>query len=70
MVMQAVYLLNEWHDDMMNSMKYDTDPLWTVMKEGGPFHTKGHLSKYIKRLEESGRGEAAQALIRRHPKEL
>lgn len=38
--MKAVYLLNEWHDDMMLSMKEDTDPLWTVMKEGGPFHAK------------------------------
>lgn len=38
--MQAVYLLNEWHDEMMSTMEYDVDPLWTVMKEGGPFHAK------------------------------
>ncbi|NIK75133.1 arylsulfatase A-like enzyme [Paenibacillus castaneae] len=37
---EAVYLLNEWHDEMMMTMKEDNDPLWTVMKEGGPFHAK------------------------------
>lgn len=42
--MKAVYLLNEWHDDMMLSMKEDTDPLWTVMKEGGPYHAKEYKS--------------------------
>lgn len=35
---EAVYLLNDWHDDMMASMEFDVDPLWTVMREGGPFH--------------------------------
>ncbi|WP_028552638.1 sulfatase [Paenibacillus sp. UNC451MF] len=37
---EAVYILNEWHDEMMSTMPYDNDPLWTVMKEGGPFHAK------------------------------
>lgn len=36
----AVYYLNEWHDEMMSTMEHDVDPLWTVMKEGGPFHAK------------------------------
>jgi choline-sulfatase len=40
---EAVYYLTDWHDQMMSSMEFDTDPLWTVMKEGGPFHAKGHL---------------------------
>ena len=33
---EAVYHLNEWHDDMMSTMTSDVDPLWTVMKEGRP----------------------------------
>ncbi|MGG3926978.1 sulfatase [Metabacillus fastidiosus] len=37
---EAVYSLNEWHDEMMHTMDFDVDPLWTVMKEGGPFHAK------------------------------
>ncbi|MFD2329598.1 sulfatase [Cohnella sp. GCM10020058] len=42
---EAVYLLNEWHDGMMASMPYDTDPLWTVMREGGPYHAKDYAKK-------------------------
>jgi choline-sulfatase len=67
---EAVYLLNEWHDEMMNTMKYDVDPLWTVMKEGGPFHAKGYLKDYLVRLENTGRGHAVPELQRRHPQEL
>ncbi|MBW4079928.1 hypothetical protein [Paenibacillus sp. S150] len=52
---EAVSLLNEWHDQMMRTMPYDTDPLWTVMKEGGPYHAKGQLKEYVQRLEETGR---------------
>lgn len=37
---EAVYLLSEWHDGMMASMESDTDPLWTVMREGGPLHAR------------------------------
>lgn len=29
---EAVYLLNEWHDEMMFTMNFDVDPLWTVIK--------------------------------------
>lgn len=65
----AVYKLNEWHDDMMNSMPHDTDPLWTVMKEGGPAHARGQLKKYAVHLERTGRGYAIQELLQKHPTE-
>lgn len=39
---EAVYMLNEWHDTMMATMDYDVDPLWTVMKEGGPVIARGY----------------------------
>jgi len=65
----AVYYLNQWHDEMMKSMPFDVDPLWTVIKEGGPFHAQAKdLKKYIVRLEETGRGWAVPELKRRHPK--
>lgn len=67
---EAVYLLNEWHDEMMMSMKFDVDPLWTVIQEGGPYHAKGHLPMYIERLEQTGRGHAVDELKRRHPREF
>lgn len=66
----AVYHLNQWHDDMMKSMVYDVDPLWTVIKEGGPFHARGHLPAYCKRLKETDRGWAVSELKRRHPYEF
>lgn len=68
--MQAVYYLNQWHDGMMKTMQYDVDPLWTVIKEGGPLHARGQLKKYCERLEKTGRGHAVAELRRRHPEEF
>lgn len=65
----AVYYLNEWHDRMMHTMPFATDPLWTVMKEGGPFHAKGNLATYIRHLEATDRAHAVPKLIERHPQE-
>lgn len=67
---EAVYYLNEWHDKMMKSMDTDIDPLWTVIKEGGPFHAKGHLARYTQYLEQTDRAHAIPELKRRHPKEF
>lgn len=67
---KAVYLLNQWHDKMMLSMDCDIDPLWTVIKEGGPFHTRGHLKNYIEWLKVTGRGHAETELLKRHSREL
>jgi arylsulfatase A-like enzyme len=67
---EATFHLDQWHDSMMKSMPYDADPLWTVMREGGPFHARGHLRTYCKRLEETGRGWAVAELKRRHPREF
>lgn len=67
---EAVYRLTEWHDDMMLRSGDDADPLWTVLKEGGPAHAKGYLRGYIQRLEETGRGRHAAELKRRHPEEF
>ena len=69
---QAVYHLNEWHDDMMATQPsgYDADPLWTVMQEGGPLHARGRLAEYCRYLERTGRGAAIAELKRRHPREF
>ncbi len=67
---EAVYLLNEWHDEMMQTMNSDVDPLWTVIQEGGPYHAKGHLQQYVRRLEQTDRAHAIPELMRRHPREF
>jgi len=64
---EAVYRYLAWHDDMMRTSPSDADPLWTVMREGGPFHAFGDLPAYCKRLEDTGRGWAVEELKRRHP---
>jgi choline-sulfatase len=68
--LEAVYRLNDWHDAMMKTMPGDVDPLWTVIREGGPFHAKGQLKAYCAHLEETGRGDAIPELKRRHPREF
>lgn len=69
---QAQTKLAEWHVRMMATMPegYDTDPLWTVIKEGGPYHARGRLAQYCKRLEATGRGWAIPELMKRHPREF
>ncbi len=69
---EAVYRLNDWHDEMMARMAphCDVDPLWTVIHEGGPYHARGHLPKYCERLEATGRGHHVAELKRRHPREF
>lgn len=65
-VNQGLALLESWQVDMMSTSDSDTDPLWTVMREGGPYHTRGMLAAYCRRLSETGRAHHAQALEARH----
>ncbi len=69
-VREAVYQLARWHDGMMATADTDRDPLWTVIREGGPFHARGHLREYCEFLENAGRRAAAEQLRARHPDEL
>jgi len=61
-------LLAEWHARMMASMPdgYAEDPLWTVMREGGPAHARGQLRSYCNRLFATDRGWAVPELWVRH----
>jgi arylsulfatase A-like enzyme len=54
-------IILDWHDEMMMKSPGE-DPLWTVIREGGPYHTKGALDNYIKRLRATGRSEGADKL--------
>jgi len=67
---EALRRLNQWHDEMMASMDHAEDPLWTVMREGGPYHARGMLPEYCRRLEATGRGHAVPELKRRHEREF
>lgn len=70
-VREAVYRLAGWHDEQMQNMDTDVDPMWTVIREGGPQHAKGsQLVGYLKRLRETGREEAADLLEKKHKRFL
>lgn len=77
-VREAAFRLTNWHDERMAKLANRgldvTDPLWTVISEGGPLHANTHahtpspasLKKYVDRLEETNRPEAAQSLRERY----
>jgi choline-sulfatase len=67
---EAVYILNQWHDNRMEDMPDAIDPLWTVIRERGPHHARGVLAEYCERLENTERGWAVPELKRRHPGEF
>lgn len=67
---KACRYLVDWEQEMMKKGDSDVDPLWTVMKEGGPYHAKGNLAKYYERLKQTGREEGAEKLKEMYPEEF
>ncbi|MDD2630048.1 MAG: sulfatase [Limnochordia bacterium] len=67
---QAVHHYLQWHDAMMATSPDTSDPLWIVMKEGGPSHARGQLANYAKFLEATDRGHFVPELRKRHPREF
>ncbi len=61
-VNEGLATLERWYADMMATSTSTTDPLWTVMSQGGPFHTRNAVEQYVERLRASGRAEAADWL--------
>ncbi len=76
---EGLWRLNRWHDTQMEKMAHTSsdvvDPLWTVIREGGPSHAclggvgvpdvKG-LKLYLERLEQTGRKDGADALRKKY----
>lgn len=61
-------MILDWHDEQMLKSDSQIAPMWTVMKEGGTFHTKENLDEYLKRLDETGRTEGADRLGKEYGK--
>ncbi len=57
-------LLDEWTAGMLAGGT--EDPMQTVLREGGPYHTRGRLESYCRRLRETGRARHADFLAA-HP---
>ena len=60
-------IIADWVDEMMKKSKYPIDPMWTVMKEGGPEHARGALEDYIKRLSGTSREYGIPLLRKMYP---
>ncbi len=59
-------LILDWEYRMMKTSGSDVDPMWTVIREGGPYHAQeGNIDNYIKRLRETDRSEGAERLTER-----
>jgi hypothetical protein len=79
---EGTFRLADWHDAQMHKMAAASsdviDPLWTVIREGGPYHAgfsagrpdAERFLQYLKRLEHTGRAEGAAALRAKYGAEL
>jgi arylsulfatase A-like enzyme len=81
---EGQWRLSRWHDGQMQKMAFTgndvVDPLWTVIREGGPFHARlkspGNpggaegFNRYLDRLRKTGRAEGADALSAKYADQL
>ena len=63
-------LLDRWLGDMMVDAARGRDPHDNVMREGGPYHVRGKLESYLRRLHQTERGHLADQLAEKYPNEL
>lgn len=63
---QAQAHLTDWQHEMILEGNTDIDPLMTVLREGGPYHVRNDLEKYVQRLQSTGRSAHAKRLLKRH----
>ena len=61
-------IILDWHDEQMLKSNSPVDPMMTVLHEGGPFHTRGHLDQYLERLEATGSKAGADQLRAKYKK--
>jgi hypothetical protein len=69
LVDRAMRHLADWEREMMLTSEHNVDPMMTVLREGGAFHTRSFLPEYLKRLRATGRGHHADHLAKLHPDE-
>jgi len=66
LVLRAISGIDTWLGERMKDANHPVDPMWTVISEGGPTHTRGQLEAYLDRLRRTGRGHWADLLESRH----
>jgi arylsulfatase A-like enzyme len=63
-------LLASWRGDQLAEAARGRDPHDNVMAEGGPYHVRGKLKDYLKRLRETDRGALADSLAEKYPNQI
>lgn len=67
----AIVRLFNWTNQQLASSHHKSDPMWTVLREGGPFHARDDdhetLTQYLTRLRVTGRIDQLERLKERHP---
>lgn len=68
LVEKGKQIIANWRDESLAKSRFDVDPKDVVMAEGGPAHAQdpGSGVTYIKRLRETGRGDVADRLVKKH----
>jgi len=69
LVDRAMRMLSDWNHTRMIRSRTGIDPMMTVLHNGGPWHTRGHLKAYLDHLRATGREDAAEILAHKHPGE-
>ena len=62
-------MILDWTDEMMKKSTSDIDPMWTVVREGGPEHCRGKLNEYIERIAGTPREYGIPLLQKQYPNE-
>jgi len=70
LVEEGLSRLRSWQAEMMPLAARGRDPLENVVLEGGPYHVRGQLPDYLKRLRETSRQAHARRLEKKYAQEL
>ena len=65
-VREGLARLERWRTAALATSGHHADPLHEVLRNGGPFHTRGALGTYLDRLRETDRGHLAAHVTRQH----
>lgn len=60
---QGARMILAWQEEQMLRSPCPVDPMWTVIRENGPYHTWNALPDYVRHLRNTGRAEGAQRLL-------
>lgn len=67
---QGAKIILDWQEEQMLKSSSQIDPLWTVMREGGPYHSRGYGKQYSEYLKQTDREHWLPLFAQKHPEEF